>query len=139
MALERPGWLFPYRAKDITTKGGSCGYVYVMRTPDIPYAVKIGFTRRCPVARAKELSSQTGNLHGFAPLLWFKITDVEAHEKSIFAAMEDKRVKPNKEFFRISDMRVCIALEEYFERKPDWVWSELAERVAVFRTLQYDD
>jgi hypothetical protein len=77
------------------------GHVYIMFNSEMPHCLKIGQTTREPEVRAKELSG-TSSPKPFRVLMQWKVTDVTAAESAAHEMLADRRVDPQREFFRIS-------------------------------------
>lgn len=79
------------------------GYVYLISNPEsMPGLIKIGFTKNKPEERLSQLFS-TGVPTPFTLEHVYKIraTSPAAFEKSVHSELNQFRVHPNREFFRI--------------------------------------
>lgn len=78
------------------------GFVYVMRTAAHPRDVfKVGETSRTPTERAQELTRSTSSLDAFLVVEYWQVPDRRRTEKEIHTRLDDYRVNPRREFFRI--------------------------------------
>ena len=80
-----------YTAKKIglySDKGEGDQWVYVLSNPSTPDILKIGYTKKLPEERAKQIS--------------YKCFNGETVEREVHSKLEDYRVNNNKEFFQIS-------------------------------------
>lgn len=101
------------------------GYIYVMKNSHMPDLVKIGFTRRTPIQRAKELYRQNTSVPGY---FWVKfqtfVYDPELIEKTVHDKLASRRVNEFREFFEMSVeeakdaiMQVVIEMNATCDRK----------------------
>lgn len=87
------------------------GYVYVLENDSFPGLLKIGFTRKDPAARARELSA-TGIPDPYVVLIAWMFDHPEAIERAVHQNLEMRGLRYNKsrEFFRVSLMDVLDVL-----------------------------
>lgn len=80
----------------------STGYIYVLVNSAMPDLVKVGFTTRNPVGRAKELGAVTGVPVPFIVAYERPVANCQLAERLVHRALEEKgfRVAENREFFR---------------------------------------
>jgi hypothetical protein len=78
------------------------GYIYVLVNSAMPDLVKVGFTTRSPVGRAKELGAVTGVPVPFIVAYERPVANCQRAERLVHRALEEKgfRVAENREFFR---------------------------------------
>ncbi len=88
------------------------GFLYVLTNPCMPGLVKVGQTERHPRIRALEVSDHTGVPEPYVVTLYFEVTDRFEAEKVVMAALRDKRLANNREFFRIDVEAVLDLIEE---------------------------
>lgn len=91
------------------------GYVYVLSNPAMPGLVKIGYTDGLVHDRARELSSATG-----VPAPFFveftKQTEIASEMESVIhRALSDRRVSPNREFFRLAAAEAIQEIYRIYE------------------------
>ncbi|WP_263819916.1 GIY-YIG nuclease family protein [Salinibacter sp.] len=89
----------------------SSGYVYVLVSSEKPNLVKIGSTERDPQTRAKELSSNTGVAMPYIVAYQAEVDNPEQVEKAVHNRLSERRVNPNREFFRVETRRAIKAIE----------------------------
>ena len=98
------------------------GYVYILTNPSFQDIVKIGKTTGCPSIRAVDLSS-TGVPTPFVLEWSVLVTNCHEVERKTHVNLADRRVNPNREFFRISvqdaAMEICKHAE-IVEKPKDW-------------------
>jgi len=96
----------------IITKSERSGWIYIMRNPTHSEGIwKIGLTTRVPIVRAKELS-KTSNPDKFYIYHKYNVDDCSVIEKLIHNKLEQYRVDPKREFFKIEPEKACEIIEE---------------------------
>lgn len=88
------------------------GFIYILSNDCMPGLYKIGMTKNCPDARAKEISSSTGVPQPFKVLAAFHSKNPAKDEKLIHEAWSGFRVSPNREFFRMDKTQLEDSVEE---------------------------
>jgi predicted RNA-binding Zn-ribbon protein involved in translation (DUF1610 family) len=88
------------------------GYVYVLVSSEKPNLVKIGMTYRNPEERAKELSSSTGVSMPYIVAYKMETPNPERVEKKVHGRLSQKRVNPDREFFRVETNEAIRVIEE---------------------------
>ena len=101
------GWesvtYYTARKKGIYNKQGEGDqWVYVLSNPSTPDILKIGYTKKLPDERAKQISSATGVALPYKVEWAYKCFNGETVEREVHSKLEDYRVNNNKEFFQIS-------------------------------------
>ncbi len=86
--------------------------VYVLTNPTMPGLVKIGKTKKTIKNRLRELDS-TGVPHPFDCVAAWEFQDAKEVESTLHQAFEDRRVRPNREFFEISPHQPIAILEQF--------------------------
>jgi len=97
-----------YKNKDDSEKG----FVYVMVSSEKPNLVKIGMTNRNPEERAKELSSSTGVSMPYIVAYKVETPNPGRVEKKVHSRLSQKRVNPDREFFRVETNEAIRVIEE---------------------------
>ena len=87
------------------------GYVYLAINSSMPNLIKIGKTKKHPTERMEELSSFTGISTPFHLAYYQQCSDMNDVEKRIHKALENKRVKDNREFFSVSLFKAATTLD----------------------------
>ncbi len=82
----------------VPTKRGS---LYLLSHPQMPNLLKIGVTRKHPIARATELSAGTGVPGEFVVEYWLGFENAFEVESAIHERLAEVRVDPAREFFRV--------------------------------------
>lgn len=77
------------------------GYIYILSKREEPKLLKIGMTNRSVEKRVKEINSATGVLFPYSVRRVYKVIDAELTEKLIFQALDDYRIRKDREFFMI--------------------------------------
>lgn len=88
------------------------GFVYVLVSSEKPNLVKIGMTDRNPEERAKELSSSTGVSMPYIVAYKVETAYPERVEKEVHSRLSQKRVNPDREFFRVETNEAIRVIEE---------------------------
>lgn len=88
------------------------GYVYVLVSSEKPDLVKIGSTERSPKKRAEEISSSTGVAMPYIVVYKAETNNHERVEKAVHNRLSDKRVNPNREFFKVETRQVIEIIEQ---------------------------
>jgi hypothetical protein len=84
------------------------GIVYVLTNPEMPGLIKIGITSGDIEARIRSLDNTSVPV-SFVCFYAAEVTDPNRVEKAVHEAFGDHRVRPNREFFRLSpDKAVAI-------------------------------
>ena len=94
-----------YTAKKIglySDKGEGDQWVYILSNPSTPDILKIGYTKKLPDERAKQISSATGVALPYKVEWAYKCFNGETVEREVHSKLENYRVNNNKEFFQIS-------------------------------------
>ena len=87
-----------------STEGNPEGteWVYVLVHPQQPQLLKIGYTKKDPQQRLKEINSQTGVAGQYRLVYMFSTVNGERLESAVHSFLADKRIHPKKEHFEIS-------------------------------------
>lgn len=88
------------------------GSVYVLVSSEKPNLVKIGMTYRNPEERAKELSSSTGVSMPYIVAYKVETPNPKRVEKKVHSRLSQKRVNPDREFFRVETNEAIRVIEE---------------------------
>jgi len=84
-------------------KGEGDQWVYILSNPDTPHNhLKIGYTKKTPEERAKEISSGTGIARPFVVEWAYRCFNGEIIERTVHHALKAYRVNNKKEFFQIN-------------------------------------
>lgn len=103
------------------------GYVYVFSNPSYKGCLKIGKARH-PKLRVKQLSGETGVLYRFRIEACFKVEDYTVAESQAHMLLDYCRVKPNKEFFKLSIEDAVLKLSSLFG-EPKFIRSKYLENL----------
>lgn len=86
-------------------------YIYILSRREERELLKIGMTTRNVVKRCKEINSATGVVYPFSPRQVYKVIDAGKAEKLIHDALQEHRVRDDREFFIISYGEACSIIE----------------------------
>ena len=82
-------------------KGEGDQWVYVLSNPTMPSLVKIGYTKKHPKERAKQISAATGVALPYKVEWAYKCFNGETIEREVHHKLKSKRANNSKEFFWI--------------------------------------
>lgn len=106
----------------------SAGYLYILSNPALaPDVFKIGLTEALPDQRAAELSRQSAIPLAFKVEWSIPVVNVAVAERRVHLLLDERRVNPAKEFFRLSlaeAKAMCIAIADY-EQEDDTISDEI--------------
>ena len=77
-------------------------WVYVLSNPSTPGLLKIGYTKKLPEERAKQISSATGVALPYKVEWAYQCFNGETIEREVHHKLKSKRVNNSKEFFQIN-------------------------------------
>ncbi|CAN7335857.1 GIY-YIG nuclease family protein [Massilia sp. LjRoot122] len=106
----------------------SAGYLYILSNPALSSDVfKIGLTEALPEERAAELSRQSAIPLQFTLEWHIPVENVVVAERRVHLLLDERRVNPAKEFFRLplaEAKAMCVAIAEY-EQEDGSISSEI--------------
>ena len=111
------------------------GIIYVLTNPSMPGLIKIGRTdRELPIERMSELFS-TGVPEPFECVGAYEVQDSREVERIVHTTLNQYRVSPRREFFRVPPQDAIIVIESQNPRDVTSYLSELldARSVSEFR------
>lgn len=74
-------------------------WVYILSNPTMPSLVKIGYTKKPPEERAKQISASTGVALPYKVEWAYKCFNGERVEREVHHKLKSKRANNSKEFF----------------------------------------
>jgi len=83
-------------------KGDGDQWVYILSNPTQPGLLKIGYTKKPPEERAKQISSATGVALPYIVEWAYQCFNGEMVEREVHHKLKAQRVNSSKEFFQIS-------------------------------------
>jgi hypothetical protein len=83
-------------------KGNGDQWVYILSNPTQPGLLKIGYTKKLPEERAKQISSATGVALPYKVEWAYQCFNGEMVEREVHYKLKSKRINNNKEFFQVS-------------------------------------
>ena len=83
-------------------QGDGDQWVYVLSNPTQPGLLKIGYTKKLPEERAKQISSATGVALPYKVEWAYQCFNGEMVEREVHYKLKAQRVNNSKEFFQIS-------------------------------------
>ncbi|MEU7563418.1 GIY-YIG nuclease family protein [Streptomyces eurythermus] len=107
----------PDRLRDFiagtSTLPGDHGFVYVLSTREAPEMLKIGYTNRDPLTRAKEINSATGVIIPWGVRGAWMVAHADRVEADVHALLADYRVRRDREFFNMPFAEAARVIEGY--------------------------
>ncbi len=97
-------------------KGDGDQWVYILSNPTQPGLLKIGYTKKLPEERAKQISSATGVALPYKVEWAFHCYDGFGLEQEVHHKLDANRVNGNREFFQISLEEAKETVQELGER-----------------------
>jgi hypothetical protein len=91
-------------------------WVYILSNPTMPGFLKIGYTKKNPDERAKQISNATGVALPYKVEWAFHCYNGFELEQEIHHKLENFRVNSNREFFQISLDEAKISVKEIGKR-----------------------
>ncbi|WP_328872243.1 GIY-YIG nuclease family protein [Streptomyces sp. NBC_00287] len=89
------------------------GFVYVLSTREAPEMLKIGYTDRDPLTRAKEINSATGVIIPWGVRGAWTVAQARRVEAEVHALLADYRVRSDREFFHMPFAEAARIIEQY--------------------------
>ena len=83
-------------------KGFGDQWVYILSNPTQPGLLKIGYTKKLPEERAKQISSATGVALPYKVEWAYQCFNGEMVEREVHHKLKAQRINSSKEFFQIS-------------------------------------
>jgi len=83
-------------------KGKGNQWVYILSNPTQPGLLKIGYTKKSPEERAKQISSATGVALPYKVEWAYQCFNGEMVEREVHHKLKAQRINNSKEFFQIS-------------------------------------
>lgn len=87
--------------KQVAHSRTDTGYIYILSKREEPKVLKIGMTNRDVEQRVKEINSATGVLFPLSVRAVFKVINARDAEQMIFSALEQYRIRKDREFFMV--------------------------------------
>lgn len=120
--------------------------IYILTNESMPGYVKIGFTHGAVEERLRQLD-RTGTPLPFECYYSAEVEDCERDEKWLHSIFADRRVRDNREFFKINQELVALALkrievkenkvENFLSKEQEEEVEEIRERRSRFHFSNY--
>lgn len=78
------------------------GWTYLLSTRELPDLLKVGMTTRSVEERVREINAATGVVFPFGVRRCWRVSDPARAEKLVHRALDQHRVRSDREFFRAS-------------------------------------
>ena len=119
---ENLSW-FEAKEKDLVIEkespqyeGGNAGFIYILRNPTMDADIfKIGLTRNSVDERAKQMS-ETSVPDKFYKSQEWNVKDCVRAEKEIHAELNDFRIDPRREFFKVQYDKAIATIKNVIDR-----------------------
>ncbi|MFG2768940.1 GIY-YIG nuclease family protein [Streptomyces sp. NPDC048350] len=92
------------------------GFVYVLSTREAPEMLKIGYTNRDPLTRAKEINSATGVVIPWGVRGAWIVAHAQRVEADVHSLRADYRIRKDREFFHMPFGEAARVIEQYVAR-----------------------
>ncbi|KPI26564.1 helicase containing protein [Actinobacteria bacterium OV320] len=89
------------------------GFVYVLSTREAPEILKIGYTNRDPLTRAKEINAATGVITPWGVRGAWMVAHAHRAEGDVHALLADYRIRKDREFFQMPFAEAARVIEGY--------------------------
>ena len=88
-------------------------YLYILSRREEKEILKIGMTSRNVQTRVNEINSATGVLYSYSARKVFKVKNAKKVEKEIHILLDNYRIRPDREFFKIEYSLACSIIDNY--------------------------
>lgn len=88
------------------------GWIYLLSTREMPDLLKIGMTTRSVEERLREINSATGVAFPFGVRRCWRTRDPHAAERQIHRALEEHRLRADREFFRAPFRQAAMIIDD---------------------------
>lgn len=92
------------------------GFVYVLSTREEPEMLKIGYTDRDPLTRAKEINSATGVIIPWGVRGAWTVPQARRVEAEVHGLLAEYRVRADREFFQLPFAEAARIIDGYVEQ-----------------------
>ncbi len=89
------------------------GFVYVLSNRENPEMLKIGYTNRDPLTRAREINAATGMVIPLGVSGVWMVHDAQRVESDVHALLVGYRVRKDREFFNMPFAEAARVIEKY--------------------------
>ena len=94
-----------------------CEYVYILSRREERELLKIGMTTRNIEKRIKEINSATGIAYPLSPRAIWRVKDGKFSEKLVHEALDEFRLRDDREFFCLPFGEACKKIEYVLQMK----------------------
>ena len=106
------------------------GYIYCLTNPTTEGLIKIGFTTKHPITRAKEISAATGVVYPYTVAYSRLVDNPALLEEQVHAHLRRYQVNTSREFFAINLTEAIQTIEKYAnileaKKRNPYPWAEL--------------
>ena len=86
-------------------------YIYILSRREEKNLLKIGMTTRNVLKRCQEINAATGVVFPYSPRKVFRVKDSKEAERIVHQALEEYRIRADREFFECDYSRACEIIE----------------------------
>lgn len=94
----------------------NAGWVYILSTRELPELLKIGMTTRTVQDRVREINAATGVAIPYGVRRCWRVSDPRKSENILHDALDQVRVRADREFFRIDFFEAERRIQEALNR-----------------------
>ena len=91
-------------------------YIYILSRREEKDLLKIGMTTRNVLKRCQEINSATGVVFPYAPRKVFRVKNGKDAERIVHQALEEYRIRADREFFRCNYSEACEIIEDCLQK-----------------------
>ncbi|MBD5455140.1 MAG: GIY-YIG nuclease family protein [Lachnospiraceae bacterium] len=86
-------------------------YIYILSRREEKDLLKIGLTTRNVLKRCQEINAATGVVFPYLPRKVFRVKDSKEAEKIVHHALQEYRIRADREFFKCNYSEACKVIE----------------------------
>ncbi|WP_338932707.1 GIY-YIG nuclease family protein [Streptomyces netropsis] len=114
IAHDAPGTLDRF-VSGMPERKSDHGFIYVLSTREMPRMLKIGYTDRDVVTRAREINSSTGVAVPYGARGAWMVPHARHVEAEVHARLSEFRVRKDREFFHMDFGDAAVIIDAYVE------------------------
>jgi len=114
LSLNVPGVLGDFTRGTNTRKAGH-GFVYILSTREMPKILKIGYTDRDVITRAKEINAATGVIIPFGARAAWIVPQAQRIESEIHSLLARYHLRKDREFFQLEFAEASRIIGSYVD------------------------
>ena len=95
-------------------------YIYILSRREENDLLKIGRTSRNIIKRVNEINSATGVVYPYSARMAYKVTNSCLADKQVHLALQEFRVRDDREFFKLPFKKACEVIEKCLQKHNLW-------------------